>query len=164
MIVVLVVVRTLEGVVRDCLQSPRCATNSLQHALPRSQGRNPVQILVRHTERSSRATCRVLRGAKEQPNRVEIAFIFSFYFLRLKPHTDEGRGENGEAGENPGRRALENATYCTKTGTHATASMASITPRVVVLKISIHCTAPKQTDLTLRLTGRETSTADYRHC
>ena len=57
-------------------------------------------------------TCHVVRrdGSAIKFDRVEIAFVFSFILL-AEPLTDEGGEETGEPGENPWRRASENATY-----------------------------------------------------
>ena len=72
---------------------------------------------VQHIERLSRlstyrVTCHVVRrdSSAIKFDRVEIAFILAFNLL-AEPLTDEGEEETGVPGENPWRRASENATY-----------------------------------------------------
>ena len=63
-----------------------------------------VQHAVRHLVRRDRSAMKL--------NRVEIVFVLDLFFSYwMKPLTDEGVEETGLPGENPRRRASENATY-----------------------------------------------------
>ena len=84
------------GANRDFLQSPHCAANRTRTL--KWPGRNRVQ----HIERSSCATC---RGTKGQ------LLSLTEFKSHLFELTDERGKKTVVPGENPWRRASENATY-----------------------------------------------------
>ena len=96
----------------NLLTAPRTVSNTYAQAARAPSCANHVQ----HIERLSHATCRVtchlvLRDSSAiKFDRVEIAFYLSFILL-AELLTDEGGEETGVPGENPWRRASENATY-----------------------------------------------------
>ena len=107
----------LKGAIRDCLQSPHCAANRLQHI--RSSGPSPIVCKSRamRTFFTCNMSCCVPCGTEGQLSHLSLTEFKSYYLtfiLLAEPLTDEGGEETGVPGANPWRHASENATYSTK--------------------------------------------------
>ena len=112
---IIIIIIAFKGAIRDLLQSPHSATNRLQHV--RSNGPGAIVCKSRATHRTLIAckchvTCHLVRrdSSAIKFDRVEIAFIWALFYW-LNHETDEGGEETRVTGENPWRRASENATY-----------------------------------------------------
>ena len=114
-ILLLLLLIAFKGAIRDFLQSPHSAANLLQHV--RSSGPGAIVCKSRATHRAlitckCHVTCHLVQrdSSAIKFDRVEIAFIWALFYW-LNHQTDEGGEETGVSGENPRRRASENATY-----------------------------------------------------
>ena len=114
-IIIIMIIIAFKGAIRDFLQSPHSAANCLQHVC--SIGLGATMCKSRATHRAlitckCHVTCHLVRkdSSAIKFDRVEIAFIWVLFYW-LNHLTDEGGEETGVPGENPWRRASENATY-----------------------------------------------------
>ena len=101
--IIIIIIITFKGAIQYFLQSPHCAANCLQHV--RSSGPGAIVCKSRATHQAlitckCHVTCHLVRrdSSAIKFDRVEVAF-------------DEGGEKTGVPGENPWRRASENATY-----------------------------------------------------
>ena len=94
----------LKGSITDCLQSPPCAANCLEHVHSSGPGVIMCKNHVRHIERLSRATCLAPVERRDTSaiyfGRDEIAFSVALYLL-AEPLSDEGGEETGDPEKAP---------------------------------------------------------------
>ena len=114
-LIIIIIVIAFKGAIRDYLQSPHSAANCLQHVRLSGPGAVVCKSCATHWALIT-CKCRVtglLVGRDSLAvkfDRVEVTFILVL-FDWLNHWTHEGGEETGVPGENPWRRASENATY-----------------------------------------------------
>ena len=111
-IIIIIIIIALKGAIRDFLQSPHSTANFLQHVCASGPGAIVCKSCATHRALITckcLVTCHLVRRDSSAItfDRVEIAFIWAFYFIvwTIKPMKEGRKPEYPE--KNPWRRASE---------------------------------------------------------
>ena len=114
----IIIIIALQSAIRDCynlLTAPRTVSNTYVQVARALSCANHVQHIGRLSRAKCRDTCHGIRrdSSATKFDRVETAFILAFFWGGggAEPLIDKRGEETGVPGENPWRRASENATY-----------------------------------------------------